>query len=90
MSVKEFEGAQESIYILEDELIITISFNDVKTTRNLPNEWVYVLEKQEIEDVKLENSILVLYTKDKRQTRITLFEADKAFLTIKEWMKKDE
>ncbi|MGB9759369.1 MAG: hypothetical protein ACP5KW_07130 [Thermoproteota archaeon] len=90
MNVKEFEGPRESIYVLGDELVVTISFNDTKTRRSLPNEWVYVLKRQEIEDVVLEDNTLVLCTKDKRQTRVMLFEADKAFLTIREWMKKDE
>ncbi|MCI4439025.1 hypothetical protein JHC27_04160 [archaeon] len=90
MNVRSFEGPQESIYVLGNELVITISLNDTKTRRSLPNEWVYVLKRQEIEDVVLENNTLVLHTKDKRQTKVMLFEADKAFLAIKEWIKKDE
>ncbi|MEM0171319.1 MAG: hypothetical protein QXV57_01975, partial [Thermoproteota archaeon] len=78
----------ESIYVLEDELVITISFYDAKTIKSLPNEWVYALKKSEIEDVMLKNSTLILSTKDKKQVRITLFRAEKAFLMIKEWMKK--
>lgn len=90
MDIEEFEGPRESVYILRDELVVTILFNDTKTRRSLPNEWVYVLKRQEIEDVGLENNTLVLHTKDKKQTRVTLFKAYKAFLTIKEWMKKNE
>ncbi|MEM3520676.1 MAG: hypothetical protein QXG85_03650 [Thermoproteota archaeon] len=88
MSIREFEGPNESIYVLEDELVITISFYDAKTIKSLPNEWVYALKKSEIEDVMLKNSTLILSTKDKKQVRITLFRAEKAFLMIKEWMKK--
>ncbi|MBO3763142.1 MAG: hypothetical protein QXS21_00010 [Thermoproteota archaeon] len=46
------------------------------------------MKKSEIEDVMLKNSTLILSTKDKKQVRITLFRAEKAFLMIKEWMKK--
>lgn len=89
MNVKEFGGPQESIYILDDELVIAISFQDKRVSRTLPSEWIYPLRRQEIEDLKLESSTLVLYTKGKRQIKMTLFEPDKAFSTIKEWMRVD-
>jgi hypothetical protein len=86
VTVREFDGPRERIYVSADDLVITISFDDLSGKRTLPNEWVYSLKRHDLEDVKQEGDTLVLCTKDGQHVKLTLFNADAAFEEIKKWI----
>jgi len=86
VSVSEFDGPRERIYVSADDLVITISFDDLSGKRTLPNEWVYSLKRHDLEDAKHEGDTLILCTKDGQRVKLTLFNADVAFEEIKKWI----
>lgn len=84
--MREFDGPRERIYVSMDELVITISFDDPSNKRTLPNEWIYLLKRQDLEGVKRECSALIFRTKAGQNLRVTLFNLDEAFEEISQWI----
>lgn len=87
MTTKAFDGPRERVYVSAGELVITMSFGDFVGKQTLPNEWIYVLGKSELEEIKREGDTLLLRTKDGQQVRVTLFDSREAFEEIEAWIK---
>jgi hypothetical protein len=79
--------AEENVYILEDKIVITVSYTDVSSRGILPNEWIITFDRDEVEDVKLDGNILILFTKNGGKIKLSRHDARDLYFRIRMWLK---
>jgi len=87
MSENLFGEAEENVYILEDKIVITVSYTDVSSRGILPNEWIIIFDRNEVEDVKLDGDILILFTKNGGKIKLSRHDAKDLYFRIRMWLR---
>ena len=87
MSENLFGEAEENVYILDNKIVITVYYIDLSTGTILPNEWIITFDRKEIEDVKLDGNILILFTKDGGKIKLSRHDARDLYFRIRMWLK---
>ncbi|MEM2180437.1 MAG: hypothetical protein QXF61_07545 [Nitrososphaeria archaeon] len=88
MEYDKFEGDMESIHILDDKLVVTVSFPDPSLANMFSNEWIIVFTRDDIKDVKRNSKTLTLLTQDNKKINISLYNVEEAYAKVKRWMEK--
>ncbi|MCX8189165.1 MAG: hypothetical protein N3F64_05590 [Nitrososphaeria archaeon] len=83
-----FKGEIESVYLLEDKLVVTVAFPDPSVVSVLSNEWIITFERDDIKDVSCNDEYLIILTQDNKEIKLNLYDIKKAYIEIKRWMKK--
>ncbi|MBC7092377.1 MAG: hypothetical protein H5T50_10820, partial [Nitrososphaeria archaeon] len=74
-----FNQASEQIYIIDDKLVITLSYLDTCLDKILPNEWIIIFDRNEIFDVELEGDNLVLITKNGKKVKVNVSNLEETY-----------
>ncbi len=84
----KFKGYRETVHLLDDKLVITISSPDPIMGYILPNEWIITYKKEEIKDVDCREDHLILLTENGKEVKLDLSNIKEAYTRIRKWIKE--
>lgn len=79
--------AEENVYILGDKIVVTVSYNEISSRRILPSEWIIAFDRNEVEGVEFDGSLLILATRDGGRVKLRPRDARDLYFRIRSWLK---